>query len=111
MAIGIDDPRAWLDATPDDVVTLWEAFYQLEPWGGEYRRHADEMEILDATFALHANMNIPKNRRDLRYTPRKRKQFFPVDYAGEYPVTEKKNTSVFEQCEQYAKTVMSQIRK
>jgi hypothetical protein len=94
-----------LDATPDDVVKLWEAYYQLEPWGGEYQRHAVEMELMDASFALAANRGLPPNRNDLKYQPRRRKQFFPPDYAGEVPV-EKKRPKMIEQCEHFANTIL-----
>jgi hypothetical protein len=103
----VDDPRAWLDSLPGDVLTLWEAFDQLEPLGGEYQRHATQMETLDAIFALLLNERVPKNRKDLIYKPRPRKSYFPARYAGEtLKPREKKMSPIGDQCEQYAKAIM-----
>jgi hypothetical protein len=111
LQLGIDDPRAWLDATPDDVVGLWDAFYRLEPWGGEYQRHADQMEIAEAAFALQANMAIPKNRQDLKFKPRQRKRFFPANYAGELPVDNKPKENAVDQCQKFISSTLSQRKK
>jgi hypothetical protein len=111
LQLGIDDPRSWLDATPDDVVSLWDAFYRLEPWGGDYQRHADQMEIAEAAFAIQANTAIPKNRRDLRFKPRQRKRFFPADYAGELPVEKKPEVNPVDQCQQFISSTLTQRRR
>ena len=103
----VDDPRAWWDSLPSDVVTLWDAFYRLEPWGGEYQRHAAECELLESIFAKLINRDIPKDRRDLIYKPRQRRQFFPGDYAGESPKRTKASKTIGDQCEEYVRTIMS----
>jgi len=46
LALGIDDPEAWLDRAPQRVVAIWRAFYRLEPWGNDYQRHAVEASLL-----------------------------------------------------------------
>lgn len=100
-----------MDNASDEVVTLWDAFYRLEPWGGEYQRHAAESELLEHIFAMLANRNLPPNRRDLIYRPRRRRAFFPPDYAGEVLKTKRKGTGIAEQCQQYVAEVMRQARK
>jgi len=46
LALGVDDPEAWLDRAPQRVVAVWRAFYRLEPWGNDYQRHAVEASLL-----------------------------------------------------------------
>lgn len=99
----------WFDSLPHDVVTLWDAYYRLEPWGGEYQRHAAECELLESIFAKLINRDIPKDRRDLIYKPRKRRQFFPPDYAGE-TLVKKLKTSIATQCTQYAESIIKRIK-
>lgn len=35
LKLGIEDPEQWLEDCPERVTDLWDAYYQLEPWGGE----------------------------------------------------------------------------
>lgn len=81
----IDDPRAWYDSLPDEVVSLWDAYWQLEPWGCDWLRHAEQMVMLDHIYALVANRGLSRDQRHLAYKPRRRKAFMPADYAGETP--------------------------
>jgi hypothetical protein len=101
----IDDPRAWLDSLPDDVVRLWDAYWQLEPWGGDWARHADLMVLMDHIYALVANKGLGRESRHLAYKPRGRRSFMPMDYAGESPKrTSRKSTA--QQCEEYMAAYM-----
>lgn len=40
LALGIDDPEAWLATVSQRTLAVWEAFYMLEPWGQDYQRDA-----------------------------------------------------------------------
>ena len=35
LKVGEQDPEQWLEDCPDRVYDQWQAFYRLEPWGGE----------------------------------------------------------------------------
>jgi hypothetical protein len=86
----VDDPMAWLDSLPDDVLTLWDAYYRLEPWGGEYHRHAAEMEVLETILAYVVNRHVTEKSKV--YKPRSRADFMPAGYAGERPKKKPKQT-------------------
>lgn len=75
----VENPIAWFDALPDRVSTIWEAYYQIEPWGGEVEaeRFAALMELMDALLASSVNPNVPASRSDLLYKPRSREDFMP----------------------------------
>ena len=100
-----------MDETDDAVLTLWEAYYKLEPWGGEYERHSQQMELADAAFAVQINSSIPKNRTDLKYKPRDRRKFYPFEYAGEMVSEEKPKANVVDQCLSFATATIRNYRK
>ena len=35
MWLGVDDPEQWFESSHDSVFQQWQAFYKLEPFGGE----------------------------------------------------------------------------
>jgi hypothetical protein len=43
----IDNPFAWWDSLPDGVVEFWQAYYRVEPFGGQWHRHATTCMMLD----------------------------------------------------------------
>jgi chromatin segregation and condensation protein Rec8/ScpA/Scc1 (kleisin family) len=101
----VDDPLAWFDSLDDDVANLWDAYHRLEPFGNPYHRHAAEMEVLETMLAKLLNRDIPSERSDLRYEPRKRRDFMPADYAGERPKRRVKQADVMAQCEAFAEAI------
>jgi len=68
------------------------------------------MELAEASFAFEVNSKIPKDRADLKYLPRKRKLFYPHDYAGELSAPDKKSSSIESQCNDFIKTVLTRGR-
>jgi hypothetical protein len=54
LALGIDDPERWLETVPDRTLSIWSAFYQVEPWGNDYERTAAISSLLSAQIALVA---------------------------------------------------------
>jgi hypothetical protein len=81
----IDDPIAWLDSLDAEVVRLWDAYSRIEPFGNQWEQHASQMEVLEVILAKLINRDLPSNRPDLRYTPRKRRDFMPAYYDDGEP--------------------------
>ena len=101
----VDDPLAWFDSLDDEVANLWDAYHRLEPFGNPYHRHAAEMEVLETILAKLLNRDIPSEKADLRYEPRKRRDFMPANYAGEQPKRKAKQADVMSQCEAFAQAI------
>lgn len=80
---------------------MWDAYWQLEPWGNDWTRHAEQMVMLDHIYALVANRGLTRESRHLSYKPRRRRSFMPADYAGETP-KKRARSGVFEQFDAYA---------
>ena len=77
MKLGIDDPLAWLDTIPDKTWAMWQAYWQIEPWGTDWERHSEMMVMLDAIYAATVNPHLDK--RD-RHKVREAADFMPRDY-------------------------------
>lgn len=45
----IDNPVEWWDNLPDSVVEFWQAYYRIEPFGGEWHRNAKVCQMLHLT--------------------------------------------------------------
>ena len=97
--MAVDDPRAWFDSLPDDVVALWDAYYRIEPFGNDYHRHAEMCEILEHIYAVVVNRGMSSRANMIR--PRKRRVFFPPDYVGQRERKARK-TTIGQQLEEYA---------
>ena len=54
LAIGHDDPEAWLDTATERQLALWKAFYRLEPWGAEMHRSASTNTLLTSVLSMMA---------------------------------------------------------
>lgn len=54
LALGIDDPEAWLDTVSPRTLAIWSAFYRVEPWGNEYERSAGVAALISAQTAMIA---------------------------------------------------------
>ena len=78
--VAVDDPLAWWDSLPDDVVEFWRAYWQVEPWGCEWERHSYLMSLLDVHYAATINPHLDKRHR---VKPRAPQDFMPVDFFRE----------------------------
>jgi len=52
LELGIDDPEKWLANAPKRVIRTWDAYWQLEPWGQPWHRHAASMMMLAAIHRM-----------------------------------------------------------
>lgn len=77
LQLGIDDPVAWMDAIPKRTWALWQAYWQVEPWGTDWERHADMMVMLDAIYAAAVN---PYRKEGSEHKVREAAAFMPFDY-------------------------------
>lgn len=68
---------AWLDSVPDKTWSMWQAYWQVEPWGTEWDRHAEMMVMLDAIYAATVNPNVEKQHH---HKVRDAVEFMPADY-------------------------------
>lgn len=78
LQLGIDDPIAWLDAIPKRTWALWQAYWQVEPWGTDWDRHGEMMVMLDAIYAATVNPHIKEETH--KHKVREAADFMPVDY-------------------------------
>lgn len=83
----VDDPYGWWDSLEDDAVAFWEAYWQVEPWGGDWERSAMVCAMVDQLFAATINPNLKKHDR---HTPRQLSEFLPV---GSYSPKQKTKAS------------------
>lgn len=88
LAVGKDDPESWLESVSERQLLIWKAFYQIEPWGMEFHRHATESSLVSGLISMIAASNgqavpmrefaefMPADWRDpeKKRTPKKRKQ-------------------------------------
>lgn len=100
LKLGIDDPRAWLDTAPKDVIELWEAYWRIEPWGIEWFRYANLMAMLDRIYAGLVN---PYLKRGKGHKPQGADDYMPSDWA----LKKKQNRSkgLLSQLDQFAKAM------
>lgn len=60
LAIGNDDPEAWLESASERQLLIWKAFYRLEPWGMEFHRHATLSTLISGLVSMIAASNGQK---------------------------------------------------
>jgi hypothetical protein len=83
LELGIDDPIAWLESVPAEVLSFWRAFDSIEPIGGskfDAARIAYEIASLRHLFvAVHAreNATLPKHPDFSEYMPARWIDFQP----------------------------------
>jgi hypothetical protein len=53
LELGIDDPEQWLESAPPRVVSLWEAYDKLEPFGMPWHRDAVTQSLLHGVLTYH----------------------------------------------------------
>jgi hypothetical protein len=56
LQLGIDDPERWLANADPRVVRTWMAYWQLEPWGMPWHKHASMMMFLQAMCSTIVGM-------------------------------------------------------
>ncbi|QDV86915.1 phage tail assembly protein T [Stieleria magnilauensis] len=77
LALGIDDPEAWLDSASERQLALWQAFYRIEPWGAEFHRSATQASLASAAISMAAAANGQK------IEIQEFGSFMPSDWIGE----------------------------
>lgn len=60
MALGIDDPEAWLDRIDQRTFDIWEAYYQCEPFGNEWAQTASVLSMVSGLQSMTAAVNGQK---------------------------------------------------
>lgn len=97
----MDDPVAWFNSLPRDVVETWRCHWMSEPWGMEWDRHVDMMHLLDVLVSLQANRGLHPDHPEWhsRYKPRAPVEFMPGDYVRSDSV-QKPRGNVFQQLAQ-----------
>ena len=76
LALGIDDPIAWLDSKDKEVIDGWEAYFRVEPWGLEWHQNAMVCQMLDGVLgSVLASLGVEHNYADAT-------QFMPAGYVG-----------------------------
>ncbi len=75
MRFGLDDPEAWLDAQDQRKLALWQGYFEVEPPGSEWERHAQQMAKLDAMLGVLINTNIKSDTAP--YKPGSVRDFLP----------------------------------
>lgn len=78
---------------------MWQAYWQVEPWGTEWDRHAEMMVMLDAIYAATLNPNVDKADR---HTVRDAVDFMPTDYDRPPAKRAKKKHSIVDQLNAFA---------
>jgi len=78
--VAVDEPYAWWDSLSDEAVEFWEAFWRIEPWGGDWERHGEIMSTLDHLYAVTANQFAEEGKG---YKPLQADAFMPADYLRE----------------------------
>lgn len=59
LALGIDDPEDWLDKVSPRTFALWQAYYQIEPWGKEHERDAmQSMQLHNIAANIAASYGV-----------------------------------------------------
>ena len=99
----VDDPKGWFDSLSDETVAFWDAFSRVDPFGGEWHRHADLMQVVELMMARMINHGLGKENAHLRYEPRGRKDFMPGDYQGDEPKPKTTKKDLNEQLSAMAK--------
>ena len=100
LQLGIDDPEAWLDTAEDRVLRLWEAYWQVEPWGMDWHRHGNQMVMLDAIYAATVNPNLPKGKR---HDVRDMSSFMPGEFIDPQKARRGKRAGIRKQLDNYVK--------
>lgn len=60
LALGIDNPIAWLDSKDKDVLDGWEAYFRVEPWGLDWHQNAMVcQQVENLTEAIAASHGLP----------------------------------------------------
>lgn len=95
MALGIDDPEQWLHEATDRKIAIWEAFFQVEPWGCEWERTAIiASAISNTTAAVHGV------KKENLY---KLQDFMPIGWAGRKPSNKGKKRGTISDFYKFAK--------
>lgn len=98
MKLGIDDPIAWLDSIPNKTWAMWQAYWQIEPWGTEWERHGEMMVLLDAIYAATVNQHLKKSKM---HKVREASSFMPHDYDRPQRA-KKEKTNIVDQLNAFA---------
>lgn len=69
-----DDPEAWLDTVTERQLLTWQAYYRIEPFGGQFHRSAETNSLLSGILSLIAASHGQK------LPPAKFKDFMPSNW-------------------------------
>jgi len=103
LELGIDDPEKWLANAPERVLRTWWAYWQIEPWGLPWHRHAAYMSLLDAMYAVCLKWFSGGKSK---YKPREFRDWMPGDWVTDSQPREKPD-SIFDQLDEFRKRVGS----
>lgn len=94
LAVGVDDPIAWLENIEPQTLAIWRAFYRVEPWGSEMERSAEQSSITSMLLSMMAAGN------GVEVAPREVKDFMPGDWVSAYePLTKRRESKKINQVE------------
>lgn len=79
----IDNPLEWFDELPGQTVEFWKVFYKLEPFGGEWHRHARVCQMLDRVAQRVAKADGETIADQATYMPA---DFVQLDFTETEPV-------------------------
>lgn len=83
LKLGIDDPEQWLEDCPDRVSENWDAYFAVEPFGGERELLARAVSLLYVLCFTHA-----KPEHVMADSDRIMQQLMPSEWVGQpEPVT------------------------
>jgi hypothetical protein len=74
-----DDPEAWLDQCTPRQLSVWQAFYSIEPFGGEFHRTAQTNVMLSNVLSMIAAGHGQKVQ------PSRLEDFMPSNWIGSKP--------------------------
>lgn len=74
MQLGIEDPIAWRYTIDDELIDYWLAYYQLEPFGGDWIQTAHISAEINHLADMYAKDNR-RNHQRIKWTG-----FMPTDY-------------------------------
>ena len=85
LAVGVDNPVAWLENIEPQTLAIWRAFYRVEPWGSEMERSAEQSSLTSLVLSMVAAGN------GVEIKPQQVDDFMPGDWVPPYsPLTNRR---------------------
>jgi hypothetical protein len=84
LKLGIDDPEQWLEDVPERVISNWEEYDRIDPFGQEWHQTASTNQMLYGLLEYHYRTHKVKLKRAAFH------HFMPQQYRSVKPKKQKR---------------------